>query len=186
MPPDAHILPMPDYRRAWHPGGTYFFTVNALQRQGNDLLTRHIDLLREVVRQVRRAHPFVIHGWVVLPDHLHCVIELPPGDLDFALRLRLIKGGFSKRLPATEWRSAVRRARGERGVWQRRYWEHLIRGERDFAAHMDYLHFNPVKHGYVSRVADWPYSTFHRLAVAGTYPVDWAGSAAADGLHCPD
>jgi putative transposase len=186
MRPDANILPMPDYRRAWHPGGTYFFTVNALQRHGNDLLTRHIDLLREVIRQVRRAHPFVIHGWVVLPDHLHCVIELPSGDSDFALRLRLIKGGFSKRLPATEWRSAMRVARGERGVWQRRYWEHLIRDERDFAAHMDYLHFNPVKHGYVSRVADWPYSTFHRLAVAGNYPGDWAGNAAAAGLDCPD
>jgi putative transposase len=93
---------MPDYRRAWCPGGTYFFTVNALERQGNDLLVRNIGPLRDAVRQVRQAHPFAIHGWVVLPDHLHCVIELPQGDSDFALRWRLIKAGFSKRIPATE------------------------------------------------------------------------------------
>jgi len=177
---------MPDYRRAWHPGGTYFFTVNALQRHGNDLLVRHIDLLRDVVREVRRAHAFAIHGWVVLPDHLHCVIELPDGDADFALRWRLIKAGFSKRLPATERRSEVRRARGERGLWQRRYWEHLIRDARDLRAHLDYLHYNPVKHGHVARVADWPFSTFHSLVVKGVYPRDWGGSAAADGLAGPD
>jgi putative transposase len=173
---------MPDYRRAWYPGGTYFFTVNALQRHGNNILTCHIDLLRSVVREVRQAHPFVIHGWVVLPEHMHCVIELPPGDANFATRWRLIKAGFSKQLPAVEDRSIVRRARGERGLWQRRYWEHLIRDDRDLRAHMDYLHFNPVKHGHVTRVADWPYSTFHRLALMGVYPRDWAGSAAADTL----
>jgi putative transposase len=177
---------MPDYRRAWHPGGTYFFTVNALQRHSNDLLTRHIDLLREQVRLVRHAHPFRIHGWVVLPDHLHCAIELPPGDADFARRLGLIKAGFSKRLPKIERRSGVRMRRGERGIWQRRYWEHLIRDEEDFAAHMDYVHFNPVRHGYVARVADWPYSTFHRLVTAGVYPVDWAGSTATGTVCCPD
>ena len=85
---------MPDYLRAWLPGGTFFFTVNLLQRQGNELLTRHIDVLRRVVRDAKRRHPFVIHGWVVLPDHLHCVIELPPDDVDFALRWRLIKMDF--------------------------------------------------------------------------------------------
>jgi putative transposase len=177
---------MPDYRRAWRPGGTHFFTVNALQRHGNDLLTRHIALLRAVVRQVRRAHPFRIHGWVVLPEHLHCILELPAGDADFAVRWRLIKAGFSKRLPVVERRSAVRRARGERGIWQRRYWEHLVRDDEDFRAHMDYLHFNPVKHGHMERVADWPYSTFHRLVTAGVYPVDWAGSAATGAVCCPD
>jgi putative transposase len=173
---------MPDYRRAWHPGGMYFFTVNALRRRDNDLLVRHVELLRDVVRMVRRAHPFVIHGWVVLPDHMHCVIELPHGNADFAMRWRLIKAGFSKQLPATERRSDVRLARGERGIWQRRYWEHLIRDEADFAAHLDYLHFNPVKHGFVARVADWPYSTFHRLVGEEVYPCDWSGSAAADAL----
>jgi putative transposase len=166
---------MPDYRRAWHPGGTYFFTVNLLERHGNDLLTRHIDVLRDVVRAVRRRHPFEIHAWVVLPDHLHCVIELPADDADFATRWRLIKMGFSKALPRTERLSGVRAKRGERGIWQRRYWEHLIREEADLRAHMDYVHFNPVKHGLVTRVSDWPYSTFGRLVEVGSYPGDWAG-----------
>ncbi|SBT07865.1 conserved hypothetical protein [Candidatus Accumulibacter aalborgensis] len=167
---------MPDYRRAWYPGGTYFFTVNLLQRQGNDLLTRHVDLLRESVRLVRQGHPFHIHGWVVLPDHLHCVIELPPADADFATRWRLIKMGFSKTIPGGEIVSVVRVRRGERGIWQRRYWEHLIRDQADFQAHMDYVHFNPVKHGLAGRVLDWPYSTFHQLVAAGVYPADWAGA----------
>ena len=166
---------MPDYRRAWHPGGTFFFTVNLLQRQGNDLLTRHIETLRDSVRRVRKLYPFHIHGWVVLPEHLHCVIELPPQDVDFATRWRLIKMVFSKAIPRTERLSAVRTRRGERGIWQRRYWEHLIRDEADYRAHMDYVHINPVKHGLVERVADWPYSTFHRLVADGVYPLDWAG-----------
>jgi REP-associated tyrosine transposase len=166
---------VPNYRRAWCPGGTYFFTVNLLNRQGNDLLTKHIDLLRRAVSSVRKAHPFIIHGWVVLPDHLHCVIELPQNDADFATRWRLIKMGFSKGLPRTEKRSVVRVHRGERGIWQRRYWEHLIRDERDFSAHMDYVHINPLKHGLVKFVTDWPYSTFHGLVAQGIYPPDWAG-----------
>ena len=169
-----------DYRRAWHPGGTYFFTVNLLQRQGNDLLTRNIGLLRNVVKAVRRRHPFKIHGWVVLPEHLHCVIELPPGDADYATRWRLIKMEFSKALPRTERLSAVRARRGERGVWQRRYWEHLIRDERDYRAHMDYVHINPVKHGLVKAVADWPYSTFRRLVAEGIYPENWGGGNEGD------
>jgi putative transposase len=166
---------MPDYRRLWHPGGTYFFTVNLLQRHGNPLLIRHIEILRGVVSQVRKGYPFQIHGWVVLPDHLLCVIALPPGDDDFAMRWRLIKMGFSKALPKNERLSAVRVRRGERGIWQRRYWEHLIQDEADYRAHMDYVHINPVKHGLVERVADWPYSTFHRWVAQGVYPSDWAG-----------
>lgn len=166
---------MPDYRRVWHPGGTYFFTVNLLQRQNNDLLVRHIETLRNIVRSVQKRHPFVIHGWVVLPEHLHCVIELPSGDADYATRWRLIKMEFSKSLPVTERRSRVRQKRGERGIWQRRFWEHLICNEADYRAHMDYVHINPVKHGLVRRVRDWPYSTFHRLVAQGVYPSDWAG-----------
>jgi len=166
---------MPDYRRAWHPGGTYFFTVNLLQRQGNNLLTRHIDLLRQTVRSVRQRHPFRIHVRVVLPEHLHCVIELPPEDADFATRWRLIKMGFSKAMPRDEKLSAVRARRGERGIWQRRYWEHQIRDEADYRAHMDYVHINPVGHGLVKSVTDWPYSTFHHLVAEGVYPADWAG-----------
>jgi putative transposase len=166
---------MPNYRRAWHPGGTYFFTVNLLQRTENDLLVRHIDLLREAIRATRQTFPFTIHALVVLPDHMHCVISLPVGDADFALRWRLIKTHFSKAIPDKEWRSDTRQRRGERGIWQRRYWEHLIRDEKDFAAHMDYVHINPLKHGLVTRVADWPHSTFHRLVEDAVYPYDWAG-----------
>jgi putative transposase len=166
---------MPDYRRAWHPGGTYFFTVNLLQRHDNDLLIRHIEALRESVRWVKSRHPFVIHAWVILPEHLHCVMELPPEDANFAMRWRLIKMGFSKSLPPKERRSKVRQKRGERGIWQRRYWEHLIHDEADYRAHIDYVHFNPVKHGWASHVSDWPYSTFHRFVEQGIYPLDWAG-----------
>lgn len=165
---------MPNYRRTWIRGGTYFFTVNCLQRHGNDLLVRHIDKLREAVRITRQVHPFVIHGWVVLPDHLHCIMQLPPGDADFALRWQVIKRRFSLAVPATEYRSDVRQRRRERAVWQRRYWEHLLRDEQDYRQHMDYLHYNPVKHGYAERVADWPYSAFHRCVKSGMYPANWA------------
>jgi putative transposase len=168
---------MPDYRRYRVPGGTYFFTVNLLERYPNDLLVRHIDLLRTVVREVRTKRPFHIDAWVVLPDHLHGVWTLPPGDDDFTNRWRLIKQGFSKALPPTERRSQVRIARGERGIWQRRFWEHAIRDEADYAAHVDYCHINPVKHGYVQCVAEWPYSTFHRYVERGVYPLNWAGEA---------
>lgn len=168
---------MPQYRRLWCPGGTYFFTHTLRQRDGNDLLVRQVELLRESVRVVRESHPFRIHGWVVLPDHLHCVIELPDGEADFAIRWRLIKMIFSRSLPLRDKRFSLNRSQRERGIWQRRYWEHLIRDEADLRAHLDYLHFNPVKHGLVERVADWPYSTFHRLVRDGVYPVDWGGSA---------
>ena len=164
-----------DYRRAWHKGGTYFFTVNCLQRKNNDLLVRNIDLLREVIVKVKKAHPFTIHAWVVLPDHMHCVIELPEGDADFATRWMLIKMLFSRSLPKNERLSKTRIQRRERGIWQRRYWEHLIKNEADYQAHMDYVHINPVKHGLVKQVKDWPYSTFHRLVAQGIYPHDWAG-----------
>lgn len=167
-----------DYRRIWVPGGTYFFTVNLLHRHQNALLVEHIDLLRQSVASVKARYPFVIHAWVVLPDHLHCVIQLPQGEVDFAMRWRLIKQGFSKALPANEYRSAVRRHRGERGIWQRRYWEHLIRDEADLNAHIDYVHINPWKHGLVERVSDWPYSTFHRYSQRGLYPPDWCGGTA--------
>ena len=103
------------------------------------------------------------------------MIELPVGDVDFPVRWRLIKMEFSKSLPRGERLSAARERRGERGIWQRRYWEHLIKNEADFQAHMDYVHVNPVKHGLVSRVSDWPFSTFHKLVERGVYPADWAG-----------
>lgn len=167
---------MLNYRRAWSPGGTWFFTVTLLERRNDPLLVRHVEVLRDAVSRTRIDHPFWIHGWVVLPDHLHCILELPAGDTDFSLRWRLIKARFSRDVPDSQPPSAVRQRRGERAVWQRRFWEHLIRDEADFNAHMDYIHFNPVKHGLVTKVQDWPYSTFHRLVENGSYPSDWAGS----------
>ena len=167
---------MPNYRRYWIEGGCYFFTINLLERHENRLLVQHIELLRDVVKRVRARYPFHIDGWVVLPEHMHCIWTLPKGDDDYALRIRLIKTLFSKKLPQTERRSEVRQTKGERGIWQRRYWEHTLRDERDYLQHMDYLHFNPVKHGHVDRVKDWPYSTFRYLVHLGVYSSDWGGA----------
>jgi len=168
---------MPDYRRNRVPGGTYFFTVNLLKRRER-LLVEHIDALRNAVRQVRAQRPFHIDAWVVLPDHTHCVWTLPHGDNDYSARWKAIKIAFAKTLPKTENLSAVRERKGERGIWQRRFWEHTIRDERDYAAHVDYVHINPFKHGLVERAGDWPYSSFHRFVKDGIYPHDWAADAA--------
>ena len=164
---------MPNYRGAFVPSGIYFFTVNLLERWGNDLLVRQISVLREAVRATKQLRPFIIHAWVVLPEHLHCIIELPTNDHNFSLRWRLIKHHFSAAITKNEYRSNVRQHRRERGIWQRRFWEHVIRDEADYRAHMDYVHYNPVKHGLVERVKDWPYSTFHRCVQLGLYPLDW-------------
>ena len=166
---------MPSYIRNRIKGGCYFFTVNLLERHDNQLLTRQINLLREAVKQVKSQNPFHIDGWVVLPEHMHFIITLPPGDDDYSTRIRLIKTYFSKKLSKTGRRSAVRQKRGERGIWQRRYWEHSIRDEADYVVHMDYLHYNPVKHGHVEQVKDWPYSTFHHLVQREIYPECWGG-----------
>jgi len=171
---------MTDYRRNCVPGGTYFFTVNLAER-GCDLLTREVGALREAVRSVRGEAPFHIDAWVVLPDHLHCIWTLPEGDADFAGRWRKIKRRFSRGIPAMEARSATMARRGERGVWQRRYWEHTIRDERDYAVHMDYVHFNPVKHGLVEAPGDWAFSTFRRCVAAGIYPEGWMGGQDVEG-----
>jgi putative transposase len=166
---------MPNYKRAFVPGGTWFFTVNLLQRQTNDLLIQEIELLRQTVKRVKAKYPFTIDAWVVLPDHIHCVWTLPPNDADFSTRWRLIKSGFSRALPSTEYRSKVRIAAGERGIWQRHYWEHYIRDDLDYQRHIDYVHVNPLKHGYVRRVTEWPYSSFHRYVAKGIYPENWCG-----------
>jgi|GEM_PF-49656 len=164
---------MTGYRRAFVPGGTFFFTVNLLDRRSG-LLVKRVDRLRAAVCSVMRERPFEIHAWVVLPDHLHALWTLPPGDADFSTRWRLIKSRFSRQLAGFRADSGSRSARGERAVWQRRFWEHVIRDERDFERHMDYIHFNPVKHGHVTQVGQWPYSTFHRCVEAGLYPPEWA------------
>jgi putative transposase len=171
---------LPDFHRYRVPGGCYFFTVNLLERHGNTLLTDRIAEFREAVRRVRRSRPFTIDAWVVLPDHLHAVWTLPPGDDDFSTRWRLIKTFFVRGLPKTERLSRVRRADGERGMWQRRFWEHAIRDDEDYRAHVDYVHVNPVKHGLVAAPAEWPYSTFTSCVHRGLYPLDWIASSIQD------
>jgi REP-associated tyrosine transposase len=171
---------MADYRRNFIAGGTFFFTVN-LRNRRLKLLTEHIDKLRAAIRETRSRHHFAIHAMVVLPDHLHAVWTLPEGDPDFATRWRLIKSAFSRNVPRGEALSASRAARGERGLWQRRYWEHTIRTEVDLTRHIDYIHIKLVKHGLVARVKDWPYSSFHRMVKSGVYPEDWAGDVGQTG-----
>lgn len=164
---------MPNYRRIWQEGGIYFFTITLRDRDNNDLLIRHIDLVKQSIQQTKTKYPFRIHSWVVLPDHMHCMIELPHGDADFALRIRLIKRNFSHALPSAERPQLRRPNRGELGIWQQRYWEHLIRDESDYHLHMNYVHFNPVKHGLVTNVADWPHSTFHSWSKSQTPIENW-------------
>lgn len=174
---------VPNYRRCRVEGGCYFFTVNLLERAPNDLLTRHIEVLRDAVAKVRAARPFRVDAWVVLPDHMHCVWTLPDGDDDFSTRWRLIKSFFARELPLTERRSRNRRMRGERGLWQRRFWEHLIRSDTDFRHHVEYCYINPVKHGYAASVRDWPHSTFHRDVRSGLFLANWAGDDASPSIE---
>jgi putative transposase len=166
---------MPNYRRLWVPGGTYFFTVNLLERRRR-LLVERIEALGRAFRMARAERPYTMVALVVLPDHLHCIWTLPEGDSDFASRWHCVKSAFSRDIPRHERRSSRRLAKGERGIWQRRYWEHVIRDERDLRNHIDYIHFNPVKHGWAQRPGDWPYSSFHRFVRDGVLPADWAGS----------
>jgi putative transposase len=163
---------MPEYRRHRVEGATYFFTVNLLDRKSR-LLIEQIAVLRQVVARVRVLMPFYIDAWVVLPEHMHCLWTLPEGDGNFPKRWQAIKTAFSRSIPPGEALSISRRARGERGIWQRRYWEHTIRDERDYGSHMDYIHFNPVKHGLAARAAEWEFSSFHRCVKQGMYPADW-------------
>ena len=161
------------YRRADVAGGTYFFTVNLADRSSR-LLVEHIDHLRAAVRIVKQRHPFEILAWVVLPEHMHAVWALPRDDRDFSGRWALIKSGFSRAIGRSETVSSSRAGRRERGIWQRRYWEHWIRDEHDLQRHVDYVHINPVKHGHVERAADWPHSSIHRYIERGWLREDWA------------
>jgi len=156
---------MPNYRRNYVPGGSYFFTVNLHDRR-QDLLVRYWPVLREAMQSVREQRPFVMEALVILPDHLHAIWTLPEEDADFSCRWRAIKSRFTKGIAAFGCPNRV---------WQPRFWEHTLRDERSFRHHFDYVHLNPVKHDYVTKVADWPYSTFHRYAGKGWYAPDWLG-----------
>lgn len=163
---------MPEYRRWRVPGGHYFFTVALANRQ-SDLLVQKIDLFRKAVARIKKDHPFTIDAAVILPEHLHMVWALPKGDSDFSTCWGLIKGEFSKAIPKSEKVSASRIKHEERGIWQRRFHEHILRDIDDYSTHVDYIHYNPVKHGLVKRPVDWTYSSIHRYIDQGTLPANW-------------
>jgi len=163
------------YRRINAPGGTFFFTLVTYQRKPIFDEEHAINLLRNAFRSVLLKHPFTIEAAVVLPDHLHMIWRLPENDSDYPTRWRLIKSHFTrhrvegKNIPTT----ASRQSKGERAVWQRRYWEHLIRDDRDWQQHVEYVHYNPVKHGSGHAPVEWKYSSFHIFIKQGLYPPDW-------------
>jgi putative transposase len=168
---------MSRFRRA-RAGTTFFFTLVAWRRRPILCEPDVLNATRDAIQTVRKRRPFTIDAWVQLPDHLHCIWTLPEGDTDFSQRWREIKHHVSytcrdrsNAAPA----SPVMQRRGESAIWQRRFWEHQIRDERDFERHVDYIHINPVKHGHVAHASLWPYSSFGRYVREGIYPADWGG-----------
>ncbi len=163
------------YRRAFVEGGSFFFTLVTEKRRPIFASDKAVEVLRNAVRSVRNARPFTLDAIVILPDHLHCILTLPPGDADFATRWRLIKTWFTKHCdPALRpVPSGVQSTRQEQALWQHRYWEHMLRDERDFEQHVEYIHYNPVKHGYAASPLEWPHSSFRRYVEAGVYEGNW-------------
>lgn len=164
---------MVNYRRNLVPGGTYFFTVT-LRGRSSRLLTEHIALLRAAFRSVKRKQPFHIDAIVILPEHLHTIWTLPEGDAGYPGRWRAVKSAFTRAVVKSGV-AVEHNEKGEYALWQRRYWEHTIADEEDYRRHVDYIHYNPVKHGCAKQVADWPYSSFHHYVRQGILPHDWAG-----------
>lgn len=168
---------MPNYRRASVKGGTYFFTVVTHNRKPILCEENSRETLKACIHEIRKEHPFTIDAWVLLPDHIHCIWTLPRGDNDFSIRWRLVKRRFTmwyrKNVNETLGLTKSRRKRGEQGIWQRRFWEHLIRDETDFKRHCDYIHYNPVKHGYVKAPKEWGFSTFDGFVKKGVYDIEW-------------
>lgn len=176
---------MPNYRRTTD-GNTFFFTVVTHGRQRfliDDDVRR---ALRGAIERVRQTAPFQIDAFILLPDHLHCIWTLPTGDCQYGMRWRLIKTFVTQacreRIESREYLSRRRSAKGQSTLWQNRYWEHQIRDDTDYQRHVDYIHWNPVRHGLVDSAAAWPYSSFHRFVKEGVYPVDWGGCAADGGF----
>jgi len=170
---------MPQYRRAKAEGATYFFTVVTHRRRPVLCLPESLDAMKDVVRKVAQTRPFQIDAWVVLPDHLHCVWAMPEGDSDYSVRWALVKKELTKRLGpciGPDTTPSLSRQRHREGVlWQRRFWEHQIRDEHDYRAHVEYIHFNPVKHGLATRPRDWRCSSFKDWVSRGVYEEDWGG-----------
>ena len=164
---------MTEYRRFYIPKAMWFFTVNLAERKNNYLLTYKIAVLRDAFRYVKQQKPFHINAAVIMPDHLHIIWTLPADDSDFSIRWNMLKGRFSRAIDGGERVSKSRIKRRERGIWQRRFWAHLIEDQEDYNRHVDYIHWNPVKHGQVKKVIDWPYSSFHRYVKQGIYTEDW-------------
>jgi putative transposase len=165
------------YRRVFVPGASYFFTLVTHQRSPIFSHASAVDLFRGVVRKVQAAHPFSLEAEVILPDHVHLLCSLPEGDFNYPMRLRLIKAAFTRAFlrqhhPIAQ-RSHSSTKQREQAVWQRRYWEHTIRDQNDFQAHLDYIHINPVKHGLVVAARDWPHSSFHAWVKRGAYEISW-------------
>lgn len=169
---------MKNYRRNRQAGATYFFTL-CLDDRRSSLLIDYIDELRKAYQKTQSKLPFTTEAMVILPDHIHALWTMPNHDDDYPTRIRLFKSHFSRQLPQSVKRtsSVSRMNRQETGVWQRRFWEHTIRDELDFNNHMDYIHYNPVKHKLVSQAADWAYSSFLREVKKGRYAEDWATEA---------
>ncbi|CAN5459848.1 transposase [soil metagenome] len=167
-----------NYRRLKTPGACYFFTVVSYNRQKIFCYDKNPYLLKESLLAVKRRHPFTIDAFILMPDHLHCIWTLPSGDSDYSLRWMLIKGLFSRQCKKLNTGTPNNRIKKrEQSVWQRRFWEHQIRNDKDFMQHMDYIHYNPVKHGLVKSAKEWPYSSLHRYIVAGIYPESWGRDA---------
>jgi putative transposase len=165
------------YRRANSPGSSFFFTVVTFDRRKIFDNEQAVALLRRAIEVVRAQRPFKVEAAVILPDHLHMLWRLPDGDSDYATRWRLIKSYFTRRWPgARDYPTTLsRQSKGERAVWQRRYWEHLIRDEADWRKHVDTIHYNPVKHGLTRAPGLWRYSSFHTFVKQGYYALDWGG-----------
>ena len=166
---------MARYRRNFIAGGTFFFTVKLADPKSR-LLVEHIDLLRAAYMDVQKQYPFETVAVCVLLNHIHAIWTLPPDDADYSLRWRLIKTKFSAHFPRAENLSASKQRRNERGIWQRRFYEHTVRNEADLQRCADYIHYNPVKHRYAASVHDWPFSSFHRFVRHGLLPPDWGGT----------
>ncbi|MCD6527709.1 MAG: transposase [Desulfuromonas sp.] len=164
-----------EYRRSHTPGGSFFFTLVTENRRPIFASKEAVAVLREAMRHVKNSRPFDINAAVIFPDHIHCIWTLPPDDADFSTRWRLIKTWFTKHCDPSlrDNPNRVRTAKGGQSIWQQRYWEHQLRDEQDFIRHVEYIHFNPVKHGLVASVNEWPYSSFHRYVDEGNYPSNW-------------